>query len=246
MRLLIDIGNTHTTLGVWTNSKLSSVITVETKNFSKALLKIKNKPINEIFLTSVVAKNILSKVKKSLTKLISAKIIEIKSSSKLLNVTNGYDSPGKLGSDRWASIVGLFSLYKKPLYIIDCGTAISIDFVNNKGNHIGGFILSGTKGYSRSFVDANNLKKIKLSNLQSSLKFKPAKTTEKAISGGYVLMVISAIEKSYNDFSKQIGENPILVVSGGYGEFISKQLSIRNKYIPNLAVKCLGLISDRL
>ena len=170
MRLLIDIGNTHTTLGVWTNSKLSSVITVETKNFSKALLKIKNKPINEIFLTSVVAKNILSKVKRSLTKLISAKIIEIKSSSKLLNVTNGYDSPGKLGSDRWASIVGLFSLYKKPLYIIDCGTAISIDCVNKKGNHIGGFILSGTKGYSRSFVDANNLKKIKLSNLQSSLK----------------------------------------------------------------------------
>ena len=108
MRLLIDIGNTHTTLGVWINSKLSSVITVETKNFSKALLKIKNKPINEIFLTSVVAKNSLSKVKKSLTKLISAKIIEIKSSSKLLNVTNGYDSPGKLGSDRWASIVGLF------------------------------------------------------------------------------------------------------------------------------------------
>ena len=102
---------------------------------------------------------------------------------------------------------GLFSLYKKPLYIIDCGTAISIDFVNNKGSHIGGFILT-PKGYSRSFVDANNLKKIKLSNLQSSLKFKPAKTTEKAISGGYVLMVISAIEKSYNDFSKQIGKNP--------------------------------------
>ena len=66
MRLLIDIGNTHTTLGVWINSKLSSVITVETKNISRALLKIKNKPINEIFLTSVVAKNILSKVKKVL------------------------------------------------------------------------------------------------------------------------------------------------------------------------------------
>ncbi len=49
MRLLIDIGNTHTTLGVWTNSKLSSVITVETKNFSRALLKIQNKPITEIF-----------------------------------------------------------------------------------------------------------------------------------------------------------------------------------------------------
>ena len=125
MRLLIDIGNTHTTLGVWTNSKLSSVITVETKNFSRALLKIKNKPISEIFLTSVVAKNILSKIKKNLTKVISAKIIEIKSSSKLLNVTNGYESPGKLGSDRWASIVGLFSLYKKPLYIIDCGTGTS-------------------------------------------------------------------------------------------------------------------------
>ena len=246
MRLLIDIGNTRTTMGVWTNSKLLSVITVETKNFTQALLKIKNKPIKVIFLTSVVAKNILSKVKKTLIKEIPAKIIEIKSSSKLLNVTNGYDSPRKLGNDRWVSIVGLFSLYKKPLYIVDCGTAISIDCVNNKGNHIGGFIMSGTKGYSRSFVDANNLKKIKLSNLQSSLKFKPAKTTEKAISDGYVLMVISAIEKSYDNFSKQIGKKPLLVISGGYGQFISKKLSIKNKYIPNLAAKCLGLISDRL
>ena len=246
MRLLIDIGNTHTTLGVWINSKLLSVITVETKNFSQALLKIKNKPIKEIFLTSVVARNILAKVKKSLIKKISAKIIEIKSSSKLLNVTNGYDSPGKLGSDRWVSIVGLFSLYKKPLYIVDCGTAISIDCVNDKGSHIGGFILSGIKGYSRSFVDANNLKNIKLANLKSNTKFKPAKTTQKAILDGYVLMVISAIEKSYNSFSKQIGKKPLLVISGGYGEFISKKLSIKNKYIPNLAVKCLGLISDQL
>ena len=246
MRLLIDIGNTHTTMGVWTNSKLLSVITVETKNFTQALLKIKNKPIKEIFLTSVVAKNILSKVKKTLIKEIPAKIIEIKSSSKLLNVTNGYDSPRKLGNDRWVSIVGLFSLYKKPLYIVDCGTAISIDCVNNKGNHIGGFIMSGTKGYSRSFVDANNLKNIKLANLKSNTRFKPAKTTEKAISDGYVLMVISAIEKSYDNFSKQIGKKPLLVISGGYGQFISKKLSIKNKYIPNLAVKCLGLISDRL
>ena len=246
MRLLIDIGNTHTTLGVWINSKLLSVITVETKNFSQALLKIKNKPIKEIFLTSVVAKNILAKVKKSLIKKISSKIIEIKSSSKLLNVTNGYDSPGKLGSDRWVSIVGLFSLYKKPLYIVDCGTAISIDCVNDKGSHIGGFILSGIKGYSRSFVDANNLKNIKLSNLKSNMKFKPAKTTQKAILDGYVLMVISAIEKSYNSFSKQVRKKPLLVISGGYGEFISKKLSIKNKYIPNLAVKCLGLISDQL
>ena len=78
MRLLIDIGNTHTTLGVWTNSKLSSVITVETKNFSRALLKIKNKPIKEIFLTSVVAKNILlwskADCKDSLANLIQAEV----------------------------------------------------------------------------------------------------------------------------------------------------------------------------
>ena len=40
MRLVIDIGNTHTTMGVWTNSKLSSVITVETK-FFKSIVKNK-------------------------------------------------------------------------------------------------------------------------------------------------------------------------------------------------------------
>tara|TARA_Y100000816_G_scaffold291109_1_gene281485 strand:- start:571 stop:1311 length:741 start_codon:yes stop_codon:yes gene_type:complete len=246
MRLLIDIGNTHTALGFWANSTLSNIITIETKYFSKVLSKLKNKPIKEIFLTSVIAKNILVRIKKNLIRETSAKITEIKSTSKLLNVTNGYDSPGKLGNDRWVSIVGLFLQYKIPLYIVDCGTAISIDCVNHRGSHIGGFILSGTKGYSKSFIDANNLKTIKLVNSQSNIKFKPAKNTKNAISEGYALMIISAIERSYFNFSKQIKTKPLLVISGGYGEFISKKISIKNKYHPNLVLKCLGLISDRL
>ena len=62
MRLLIDIGNTHTTLGVWINSKLLSVITDETKNFSQALLNQKLYLMNYlIYLYLVQIKLLLSK-----------------------------------------------------------------------------------------------------------------------------------------------------------------------------------------
>ena len=37
---------------------------------------------------------------------------------------------------------------------------------------------------------------------------------------------------------------PKILISGGYGEIISKNLSVKNKYERNLVLKSLGIISD--
>jgi type III pantothenate kinase len=244
MKLLIDIGNSNTKLGIWKYGKLFGTHITETQNILKIFVKYTNKPISEIFLTSVVSakdnKKILSHIKRKF----NSRIYNITSSKELLGVKNKYKQPSKLGNDRWCGIVGLYKLYKKPLLIVNCGTAISIDVINMKGIYLGGYILGGFDGYKLSFLKAHNLKNIKLHNSYPTQKLKPSRSTKEAIIEGYALMVTAAIEKSYKDFSMLQTKKPLLLIGGGYGKIISQRLAIKNKYEPNLVLKSLGLISD--
>lgn len=61
-------------------------------------------------------------------------------------IVNGYDSPQTLGQDRLAAAVGAKSLCPdENLLIIDAGSAITYDFVTDRGEYMGGNIAPGIK-----------------------------------------------------------------------------------------------------
>lgn len=61
-------------------------------------------------------------------------------------IINRYDTPQTLGQDRLAAAVGAKSLCpNENLLIIDAGSAITYDFVTEKGEYIGGNIAPGLK-----------------------------------------------------------------------------------------------------
>ena len=244
MKLLIDIGNTTSSFGLWDSSKLSMTTNIQNKKILITAKKYTNKDINEILFTSVISRVENKKVNDQLKKLFKCKIKQIKSTPDLLKIKNGYTQPGKLGDDRWATIVASFIFYKKPLIIIDCGTAVSIDMVNKIGRHMGGYILAGFDGYKKSFKNAYHLKDTKIKQSISLQKKAFPKHTSEGITKGYLIMVISTIESLYNQMIKNEKVFPKILISGGYGEIISKNLSVKHKYEPNLVLKSLGIISD--
>ncbi len=246
MKILIDIGNTTTSIGLWKNNKLFMAKNSSNDKLFFVVKKYFKKEVDEILLTSVISARENKSIIDKLEKIYKCRIKQIKSSSALLGVINGYIQPKKLGDDRWVTIVASSLLYKKPLIIVDCGTAISIDIVNAKGMHLGGYILGGFNGYSEAFKDAYHLKNIKIKEDVVSKKIYFPKKTEDGITEGYLLMVISAIENIYNQVKKNQKKSPQLLISGGYGKIISKKLSIKNKYEPSLVLKSLGLIANYL
>ena len=61
-------------------------------------------------------------------------------------IVNRYDTPQTLGQDRLAAAVGAESLCpEENLLIIDAGSAITYDFVSDKGEYMGGNIAPGLK-----------------------------------------------------------------------------------------------------
>lgn len=61
----------------------------------------------------------------------------------LAGVVNGYEEFERLGLDRWLAFVGAYHGVRSACLVIDLGTAVTSDFVNAEGQHLGGFICPG-------------------------------------------------------------------------------------------------------
>ena len=246
MKLLIDIGNTTTSIGLWNNNKLSKVSNIQNNKFLNEVKKYIKTNITNVIFTSVISAKDNKLINTRLKKLFKCEVKQLKSTSSFLGVTNGYKQPSKLGDDRWVSIVASYITYKSPLIIVDCGTAVSIDIINNEGIHSGGYILAGIDGYKRCFENAYHLKNTKLKETTKLNKNSLPIATDDGITQGYLKMIISLIESIHDELNKNKQLSPRLLISGGYGKIISDNLSIKNNYEPNLVLRCLGVISRRI
>lgn len=65
------------------------------------------------------------------------------SARELAGVVNGYEEYERLGLDRWLALVAGYQLSRKACLVIDLGTAVTSDFVDAEGLHLGGFICPG-------------------------------------------------------------------------------------------------------
>ncbi len=67
----------------------------------------------------------------------------LQSSAIACGVSNGYDNPPQLGSDRWAGLIGARALHEGPCLVVMAGTATTIDVLDDQGRFLGGLILPG-------------------------------------------------------------------------------------------------------
>jgi type III pantothenate kinase len=57
-------------------------------------------------------------------------------------VENAYLQPENHGADRWAAVVAAHHLFpRQPVCVINAGTATTVDYVDQQGRHLGGYIL---------------------------------------------------------------------------------------------------------
>ncbi len=87
------------------------------------------------------------------------------STHEALGVVNGYEEPGRLGVDRWMGALAGYQL-AGGCCAVDCGSAITIDFVLPGGQHLGGFIIPGLRLMKESL-------KLGTRNVAIDLKVRP-------------------------------------------------------------------------
>ncbi len=159
---------------------------------------------------------------------------------KAFGVSNAYARPTDLGVDRWAAMIGAHATTTGALCIIDCGTAVTLDFLAPGGIHKGGLILPGVAMLQRMLL--NNTAGINLSNdPQFAAPF--ARGTADAVQGGALYTVAAAIDHIVVDMGVAAGTRPEVVITGGDAEQIQSLLSCSARHEPDLVLKGLAILA---
>ncbi len=58
-------------------------------------------------------------------------------------VRNSYANPEQMGVDRWLAMIAAHHHFPGGVAVVDAGTAVTVDYVDQQGVHLGGYILPG-------------------------------------------------------------------------------------------------------
>lgn len=72
------------------------------------------------------------------------------STATAFGIRNAYAEPERMGADRWVAMIAARALtqtlaIRQTCYVVDCGTAVTIDALAANGQHLGGLIFPGTR-----------------------------------------------------------------------------------------------------
>lgn len=64
----------------------------------------------------------------------------------------GYREPSRLGVDRWLAVLAVRERCPEAFVVVDAGTALTVDVVDERGHHLGGYIAPGLAMMADSLV----------------------------------------------------------------------------------------------
>ncbi|MDI6890563.1 MAG: type III pantothenate kinase [Thermodesulfovibrionales bacterium] len=150
--------------------------------------------------------------------------------------------PEELGSDRIANAVAAYEFYRRPVAVVDFGTATTISVVGKDANYIGGAIMPGVRLMNESLAKGTS----KLSEINLSLPGSALGTdTPMCIQSGLSYGIAGAVERLLQEMEKEVGFSLKVIVTGGYGGMVSRFLRREHSLKPNLTLEGLKIIYMR-
>ncbi|MDI6802189.1 MAG: type III pantothenate kinase [Thermodesulfovibrionales bacterium] len=147
--------------------------------------------------------------------------------------------PKDVGRDRIANAVAGYNYFKKPVAVIDFGTATTIAVVGKQRDFIGGAILPGIDLMQKAL--RSGTAKLPLVSPKRPKTF-TGDDTASSIMSGIIYGTIGAIDFIIKGIEKEIGYKLKLAVTGGYAELMSPLIKRMHILSPNLTFEGLRLI----
>lgn len=236
MLLTIDIGNTRIKCAVFEYDKIL---------FKESFVRNDaEKKIKEIFYNFP---EIVNSISSSVGNLDKETFLLIEKNSNLTVVSNQtrmpfqnkYSTPNTLGVDRMVLTAGASIKYpKKNCLIIDAGTCVTYDFIDENNNYLGGAISPGIKLRYDSLH--NYTAKLPLLEKKHPNNF-VGNSTDEAIHSGVINGVINEIEGFASQYFLKY-EDLTVILTGGDAEFLAKRLKSTIFANSNFLLESLNLL----
>ncbi len=244
MKLVIDVGNSETMLGQVAGGTIERVWERRTRPGETAdelyerleSLAGSLEEYSEILVASVVPGE-TSALEKLAKKRLGKNIWFLRSPWKEAKIELAIKAPEKTGADRVAGAEALYHIYGAG-FVIDFGTATTVEAVDPEANYLGGVILPGIEPSARGLSSA-------AANLSDFFPCKPeefkCRETEEALHTGIFYGTGGAVEhileKLREEFS--LGTDLPVVATGGWAEDMLDLTECITDFEPYLVLKGL-------
>lgn len=253
MLLVVDVGNTNITFGVYDGETLVTTFRMMSKqprtsdeygiSLRELLLlnHVEKKDLTGTIIASVVP-GVMHALVGAITRYIGTTPLIVGPGVKTgIRITS--DNPREIGPDRIVDVVAGYELYGGPVLVLDFGTATTYDLVTEDGCFGIGITAPGIRISAKAlWEDTAKLPEIEIKKPSSIL----ARETITSMQAGLVYGQIGQTEYIIRQVMKETGyENLKVVATGGLGRIIADATDMIQIYNRNLTLEGLRIIYEK-
>jgi type III pantothenate kinase len=234
MNLAIDIGNNQTKIGVFEGEKI-----IQYQNYAPLTLQ----DVKELFETYSIEHTIIADVS-----FYEEPIDDfLRKNSRFIKLThetpipfiNKYLTPETLGKDRIALAAAAVDLFPhEDVLVIDAGTCITYEYINNQKEYMGGSI---SPGLSMRFKALHNYTARLPLMKKENIDYFIGKNTEQSILSGVVNGITGEMNFVIDEYRK-LNVDLTVLLTGGDAPFFETRLNYKIFAVPNLVLRGLNKI----
>lgn len=233
--LLVDEGNTRVKYALAESDKINQIRAIELDDLAIANVL----PIKKIIIASVKAESesIIHQLKLTFPQ---ADMMQIHTQSRAFGLMNAYSDYTRLGIDRWLAMLGAKVNTNNAFIVLDAGTAVTVDAVNQQGHHLGGWILPNVNFSAESLAQRSG--KIELIK-PSEANIQLGKITEECVYNGLYASHIYLINSLYQQLVDSEAKVEVYLTGGDASIYhqLLNELNVPNQRIDNLVFVGMSL-----
>jgi type III pantothenate kinase len=232
--LVVDIGNTSTSLAVARGLKLSGI---QRTPSTEPALKLRTIP------KRVVIASVKPGVNKRWEKFLKQQGVEDilwVNHTVNLGIPVSYPRPETIGADRLADVCEAAAEYGTPVVVCDFGTALTFNIVTAKDGYVGGIICPGLPLMFDYLAEkTEQLPHIKPRKTTRVI----GKSTEEAMQIGAHLGYLGMVKEILAQLRKELGHHTKVCATGGFAKWVFEGWDHSVPVDPQLTLKGLARIA---
>lgn len=251
MLLVVDVGNTHITLGAYRDSELACIVRMATRRDRTAdeyalLVRdlLRARGVSAARVKAVAICSVVPPLMGTLEEAFRAHmglVPFVINGDTPTGLRTRYDDPRTIGADRIVDAVAAWRMYGAPVITVDLGTASTLNAVSAGGVFLGGAIAPGIGTATEAlFRAAAKLPRIDLVKPKGGVI---GKNTVASMQAGILYGYAGGIDALVERMRAEMGEPDARVVAtGGFAELIAAESATIDTVNPHLTLDGCRLI----